>query len=185
MSIACVVREKLRNIPAVAVGLGSDLSLNSAMYKALLEAVGVARLAKLVLMDEVIGEAPRRPADLDPRQLFDLDRNVAFYALARHSERVNAKFVDQPCIAASDLPADADSDLSDQIRMIVDGFRRSGKELLFCNLSSPEVRQLAFTALRVWSPDTLGLALPSAPPAVHPRFAAYGGFQNDAPHPYP
>ncbi|MEO3807282.1 hypothetical protein [Nonomuraea sp. B1E8] len=57
--------------------------------------------------------------------------------------------------------------------------------MLYADLTTRDARALGFTVARVWSPDTLSACLASAPPAAHPRFAAYGGIVRNDPHPYP
>ncbi|MFF4414406.1 hypothetical protein ACFYY8_17910 [Streptosporangium sp. NPDC001559] len=63
-------------------------------------------------------------------------------------------------------------------------FARTGKQLSYLDLTTPDIRRLGLTVRRVWSPDTLGPCLPSAPPLLHRRFADYGGAANPEPHPY-
>jgi thiazole/oxazole-forming peptide maturase SagD family component len=185
MTVACVLREAPGKIPAVVVGLGSDLKLVEAMYKALIEVVGVAQLAKIALLERTISERAESAGRIDPERIFDLDTNVAFYAIPENSSYLGARFGDRSTVCASDLPHDSTLNIREENRLLVDGFRDVNKELVFVDLTTDDIQQLGFTALRVWSPDTISLSLPSAPPANHPRFAAYGGFQVDRPHPYP
>lgn len=185
MIVACVIKENPGNIPAVVVGLGSDLKLLDAMYKALLEAVGVTQLAKITLWDYSIGERAEIGNEIDPEQIFDLDQNVAFYSIPENSSYIDSRFADHSSIQASDLPPDSTLDTREEIRLLVNSFRDTDKELILLDLTTDDVRQLGFTALRVWSPDTISLSLPSAPPSNHPRFKTYGGFHFEHPHPYP
>lgn len=53
------------------------------------------------------------------------------------------------------------------------------------DLSAQDTLSLGFRVVRLFSPDLLPLYAPSFPEGDHPRFAAYGGFRNAAPHPYP
>jgi ribosomal protein S12 methylthiotransferase accessory factor YcaO len=61
----------------------------------------------------------------------------------------------------------------------------AGVRLFELDLTTPDVAELGLVTTRLWSPDLLALALPSAPPSEHSRFAAHGGVVNDRPHPYP
>jgi ribosomal protein S12 methylthiotransferase accessory factor len=185
MTVACVLRENPGKLPAVVVGLGSDLKLVEAMYKALIEAVGVAQLAKITHMDRTIGESAESEGEINPERIFDLDTNVAFYSLSENKAYLDDRFSDHNSVRACDLPHDSTLDTGEDICLLVDGFRDTNKDLAFVDLTTDDIRQLGFIALRVWSPDTISLSLPSAPPANHPRFAAYGGFRVDRPHPYP
>jgi thiazole/oxazole-forming peptide maturase SagD family component len=185
MTVACVLKNDPQVVPAAAVGLGSDLRLVDAMYKALLEAVGVAQLAKVVLFEQAVSSDEGQRATIDPAQIFDLDRNVALYARPPHSSYIATKFDDRAPVEARDLPADFAGQPRDEVVHLVDGFRRTGKELVFLDLTTQDIRELGLCAIRVWSPDTLSLCLPSAPPLAHPRLLAYGGAGNENPHPYP
>ena len=185
LTVACVLKGKPGTAPAAAVGLGCDLKLKHALYKALLECVGVAQMAKLTLLDNSMRASVEEGYVLDLQHIYDLDRNVAYYALPKHSAPVFAKFDERQSIKASELPPDVNDDIDAQNRLLLKGFLDSGKELVAADLTTRDCKQIGFVALRVWSPDTLSLCIPSAPPAAHPRFQAYGGFQNDRPHPYP
>lgn len=181
-TVACQIRQAPQCVPVVGTGLGGDLTLSGAMYKALLEAVGVIQLAKLELMTHSFNEDGM---PIDPRNIYDLDRNVAYYAQVGKQVLLDHKFSDAKTVWASDLPPDIKSSPTEDVRLIVNSFAKSQKELVFMNLTTPDIAQLGFTAVRVWSADTLSLCLPSAPPVQHQRFQAYGGVTNEEPHPYP
>jgi thiazole/oxazole-forming peptide maturase SagD family component len=182
-TIACTLHSSGDAIPTFAVGLGCDMKLVPAMYKALVEAVAVRQLAKITLLDRSVGERSGN-GPIDPDNILDLDNNVAYYAMGAQAALLKSKFA-KASLAASDLPPDWEGDARDAIRILVRGFAETGKELVFLDLTTEDVRQLGLSVIRAWSPDILSLSLPSCPPEVHPRFAAYGGFKNQAPHPYP
>lgn len=118
--------------------------------------------------------------------MLDLDSNVTHYALQAHTREIDAKFGSIPAVPAHGLePDQRDADPARDAQRVIEAFHARGKELYFMELTTDDIRQLGFFAIRVWSPDILGLCLPSAPPQAHDRYAAYGGFANDAPHPYP
>jgi len=181
-TIACVTGSSGDAVPASAVGLGCDLKLNEAMYKAMLEAVAVSYLAKIVAFQESISPDPQ-PADTG---LFDLDANVGFYARPENLGKIHAKFGGlRAAVEASEMPGDFEGSVNDELAHLADAFARSGKELLFLDITTDDAAALGFRVLRVWSPDLLSLSLPRFPPAAHQRFNAYGGFQDASPHPYP
>ena len=184
MTVACVIRDPRGDVPARAIGLGSDLRLQETMYKALLEAIGVLHLAKLTLLfsEESNGDTPGRG---EPGPILDLDHNVAFYALAGNGSYFDSRFSSSSTIPASQLPADSTLDPLEETRVLVNGFRATNKELVYLDLTTKDIEDLRFTATRVWSPDTLSLCLPSVPPVRHARFHAYGGLCHEIPHPYP
>jgi ribosomal protein S12 methylthiotransferase accessory factor len=182
-AVACVIRRP-GEVPAVSIGLGMALGLNHALYSALIEGVGVLQMAKRALIDRASAR-PDEAKSLDPAAIYDLDSNVAWYALPENARHVDAKFHSRRTVSARDLPADRMLDHREESRQLAAAFRASGKELYWMDLTTPDVRELGFTVARVWSPDVLGLCLPSAPPVRHRRFAAYGGATNLHPHPYP
>lgn len=178
-ALACILSDA--TTPRLAVGLGCDLCLERAMYKAFTEAVAVFQLAKVVLFRATLeAGAPR----FDPATIFDLDSNVGYYAL-RERPAMQARFGGGPELSGSDLPPDINRGLEGDIRYLVSGFRESAKELAWLDMTTCDLRDLGFAVMRVWSPDTLSLSLPSAPPEMHPRWRDYGGFANEHPHPYP
>ncbi len=173
LAIACVIEAP--EPPVVAVGLGCELRLDRAIYHAFLEGVAVAKLAKLAVLRELSGEAPSATGT---SAMYDLEANVAHYA-REGCDAFHARFGRDQRISPSELPADlAPEDL-------VDGFTLTGKQLALVDLTTPDIDVLGFRVVRVWSPDTLTLSLPGAPPVRQPRFAAYGGVADEAPHPYP
>jgi thiazole/oxazole-forming peptide maturase SagD family component len=183
-TIACTLRQGGGQIPQFVAGLGCELELVPAMYKALLETVAIRQLAKVTLLDRSIGERAES-GPIDPDRIFDLDSNVAYYATGGGEPVATAKFSDQSPIGASNLPPDWKGNARQAVRMLVHAFRDTGKRLVFIDLTTQDIRDLGFWVIRVWSPDTLSLSLPSCPPDMHARFRAYGGFHNSAPHPYP
>lgn len=183
-TIACMIKAPQGETPAVSVGLGSDLNLLDAMYKSLLESVGVFHLGKLTLFDEKL-DGDTMGGRIDPASLFDLDRNVAYYADSGNAAFLESKFVSRQSVLASNLPPDLSSGECEDVRLLAKAFRDTKKELVCLDLTTPDIHQLGLVAVRVWSPDTLSLSLPSAPSANHLRFKDYGGFQHENPHPYP
>lgn len=180
-AIACIVRAP--EVPKVAVGLGSDLVLDRAIYKAFLEASAVAQLAKVILLREQLDRATQPRERSDPH-IYGLDANVARYACS-DPEFIVDRFSEGGSVSAEDLPPDLDLDTEEIVRHLSDSFFRSGKRLAFLDFTVSDAAALGFYVARVWSPDMLTLSLPSAPPTLHPRFSAYGGFDRDEPHPYP
>lgn len=185
LTVACVVREPAGKRPAVAVGLGIDLALERALYKAVLEAVGVTQLAKVDLVNRAISARAGGGEAIDPGSIYDLDSNVTWYADPENAPRLQRKFSAHDVVPASELPADVELGPRAEVELLVDGFRSSGKELVGLDLTLEDMAALGFVAVRAWSPDTLSLSFPSAPPEAHPRFAAYGGVAHRDPHPYP
>ena len=183
-TIACLIVDE-KGLPATVVGLGSDMRLEEAMYKALSESSGIYQLAKLVLLQEMQAHGGRLQ-EIDTEKIYDLDMNVVFYAQKRNASSLMSRFQEGPTCHASEIPADPEAAPGPDIARLVDDFARTDKELLYYDLTTTDLRQAGFYAVRVWSPDTISLSLPSAPVLGHRRLAAYGGVRCDAGiHPYP
>jgi len=181
--VACVIEQPPGKLPSIGIGLGIDLRLERALYRSLLEAVGVIQLAKVTLLNRATNGGA---SEIDPGGIFDLDSNVAYYAEAPRRPQLRESFPTDEWIRASDLPPDhVLLDPAAEVQLLLDAFGEAGLRLLGLDLTTLDIRELGFVAHRVWSPDMLPLALPSAPPTRHPRFAAYGGAAHVAPHPYP
>ncbi len=176
-SIACLLHFS-KKIPEVAVGLGSDTSLEDAMYKAYLEAIGVVHLARMIILREKI-----EPAGNTEDGIFDLDSNVSLYARGGGNHRWTERFLQSKTIAARDIPQDMSGTIEEQTANLLYSFK--DKSLFLINLTPPEISELGFVVARAWSPDLLSLCLPSAVPSIHPRFKQYGSCCYDDPHPYP
>ena len=178
LTVACVLRQPEGRRPAVAVGLGCELRLAEAAYKALLEAVGVFQLAKLGMAgatEEVAAGGP----------ILDLDSNVEHYARGADLDVLDDRFPATPSLHEDDVPDDERLPAADAVHRLQEGCARAGVRLYERDLTPVDVAQLSLVTARVWSPDLLPLAMPGAPTSGHPRFSAYGGARHDRPHPYP
>ena len=180
-AVACVL--EWDELPRLAVGLGCDLALTRAMHKAFLEGAAVAQLAKVILFRQAT--AGQTPGESEPNGIYDLDTNVAHYAMHADEPAIRAKLTRCKRRAALDLPVDLAGSVGDDVRTLVGAFAACGRRLVLLDLTTADVRALGFRVVRLWSPDLLSLPLPSAPPLEHPRFADYGGAAHEAPHPYP
>lgn len=181
-TVACILREPQGRVPVVSVGLGADSRLENAMYKAWLEGVGVRSLAEWSLVNAHL-EAGTVKQDVEA--MFDLDSNVVHAAQPDGAQVVEERFGQSSQAAASDLPADSNLGAHDEARRAVRAFLETDKDLFLHDFTTQDVRSLGFRAVRLWSPDTFSLCLPSAPPEAHLRFNSYGGFGQPNPHPYP
>lgn len=177
--VSCLRQTPDGSVPRVAVGLGADLSLEKAMYKSLMESLGVASLAEWTYVKAAIsGQGVK-----DLESMFDVDSNVAHYA-SKDDGYVASRFVS----GTSAYTREVEPDIVPQAgaaELLAEAFLSTGKRLVHFDLTTPDVASLGFVSTRLWSPDTISLAYPSSPPNLHPRFADYGGFQESQPHPYP
>jgi len=190
LSVACVISRGV-GFPSFGVGMGAGTRLPEAMYKAFLEAVALVQLAKIVRFFRVMEKVPEgmdgdtSPQCIDPNKIFDLDHNVAFYSDANSQSLLRRRFDPSICVNASELPADMTGSPHAQVKRLVGAFSDTGKTLVHLDLTTVDIRQMGLVTQRVWSPDLLGICLPSAPAEAHPRFQDYGGVHHDIPHPYP
>ncbi len=182
LSIACVYRADDKSLPAVVVGLGVSFSLDEAMYKAYLEAVGIMGLARMTIADKYQNHSNH---SINPAAIYDLDTNVAYYALGNLEGFFNKKFSSREKVSAADLPADMHTDSKSSVKILLNAFAQNEKQLLFHDLTNVEAQDLGFVVPRVWSPNLLPLCLPSAPFLNHVRYLDFGGVSHDNPHPYP
>ena len=182
---ACVMRNRQGSGRGHNLGLGVSASLEESMYKSFLEAAAGVQLSKMLRISPELVDGAVGARTTDTSQMFDLDANVAHYARPQGAERLEKKFTMDDDLSSDDLPSYEVSDVHAEIESVIDGYARIGAELVFVDCTTPEARQLGFYVPRVWSPDTMSLCLPSAPPLNHPRFNAYGGAEDTVePHPY-
>ena len=100
---------------------------------------------------------------IEPGRIYDLDSNIAYYATEDRSAFL-AKFgCGTPSVSASDLPADIYLGVTGDVRHLIESFRETGKDLVLLDLTTTDIREIGFHIVRVWSPETLSLSLPSAP----------------------
>jgi thiazole/oxazole-forming peptide maturase SagD family component len=183
-SVACLVRQPGGRRPVVAVGLGSETRLIEACYKALLEAVGVLQLAKTGMASAALDGA-RAGARDEETAFFDLDGNVVHYGDGGGADVLAVKFPEDRTIADDDVPPDMSGNAAEVAAELQRRTTEGGIRLFELDLTTADVADLGLVTVRLWSPDLLALALPSAPPVAHRRFSAHGGAVNPRPHPYP
>lgn len=182
-TIACVYLQEI-GMPKIVIGLGADVTLENAMYKAFLEAVASVGLARMVVFKGAY-KMDKHDSPIVPDAIYDLDRNVEYYAAGNHIERIKERFLSMPKIKASELKEDMLCNESVTLRKLISSFTKNNKQLYYLDLSGIEEKLLGFKVVRVWSPDTLSLCLPSAPQILHARFNHFGGLRHEDPHPYP
>ena len=182
-SIACILEKPEKSVPRVSIGLGASTSLNDALYKAYLEAIGVSYLSNVLILKEKLNKQSDHHTSLD--NIYDIDTNVALYGKGENYHRVAQRFNGSNRIFASEIDADIQGTKLEQFKKLLFSFQNSAKELLYTDLSTIEAKELGFYVSRLWCKDTLSLCLPSAPPVNHPRFLDYGGVAHVEPHPYP
>lgn len=176
-TIACVMVSEGRELPFVAIGLGADQTLESAMYKAFLETAGVRMLSIWTSFDSSRG--------ISTTDMLDLDSNVSHYALSEEGARfVINRFESGSTLFAQDLPEDCTFTGEEQVKNLLTGIS-SVSPLYVEDFTTREIEGLRLKCVRLWAPGLLSLSLPSAPMSRHPRYNDYGGFANSEPHPYP
>ncbi|MBN9231894.1 MAG: hypothetical protein BGO90_03025 [Legionella sp. 40-6] len=181
-SIACILEKPEGCIPRVSIGLGASTTLNDALYKAYLEAIGVSYLSNvLILKDKLYNTNNNITLD----NIYDIDSNVSMYGKGDNFSRISQRFHGKTSVLASNMDFDITGSKIEQFKHLLSSFNRSGKEVLYTDLTNTEAQELGFYVSRLWCKDTLSLCFPSAPPVKHPRFLKYGGVAHVDPHPYP
>ncbi len=184
-NIVCSFEREAPSVPRFAFGLGSDLSLEKALYKAFLEGYGVVGLARLNLFQDKYFLGKDLQA-LNQETIYDLDSNVSLYAAGHHTAFVREKFSKAKEILASSLPIDwTFEDDAACLHFLKEACSAAKLTLTHTHLTSKEAKEMGFYIERVWSPDLLPLCLPMAVPVSHLGFQAYGGVSHEYPHPYP
>jgi thiazole/oxazole-forming peptide maturase SagD family component len=174
-NIACVFHSADR-CPALAIGMGSDKTLNQALRKSLMEMSGVYQLAALNLV-RFNGQVTD--------SVLNLDGNVAYYAKAEHAEKAMQAFAHARVVNTADLPADFSASSQDYIAHQVRALHANGVDLYEANFQCRELTEVGLTVSRLWSPQLLPLNVPSLPYLAHPRLAAFGTLAYPGMHPYP
>jgi thiazole/oxazole-forming peptide maturase SagD family component len=174
-NIACVYHAA-EGCPALAIGMGSDKSLNQALRKSLMEMSGVYQLAALNLV-----RFGGRVSD----SALNLDGNVAYYAVPQHAAKAMQAFAHAQTVETSDLPADFSASSLEYVKHQVRALHAQGVELYEANFQSRELSEVGLTVSRLWSPQLLPLNVPSLPYLAHRRLPAYGSLRYPGIHPYP
>jgi len=182
-TIACVYLQE-KGLPKIVIGLGADTTLENAMYKAFLETVASVGLSRMVVFKGKY-EIDKHNIPIESNALYDLDRNVEYYGSGNNIKRIEERFLKMPSIKATNLPDDILGNHAAQLGKLITSFTTTNKQLYYLDLTGAEEKSLGFHVVRVWSPNTLSLCLPSAPPVMHPRFTNFGGIKHENPHPYP
>ena len=182
---ACLI-DNGNQIPSVVVGLGSCTCLESSMYKSFVEAVSCHQLAKVISLKELFPvNGLKQDVKINTANIYDLDTNVFYYSLPENKENLLKRFDSGLVKKASELPPDIGGSELQQVKSLIDSFKKADKELLFLDLTTYEVNELGMMTFRVWSPDTLSLSIPSCPTLAHKRYNDYGKIQNTSIHPLP
>jgi thiazole/oxazole-forming peptide maturase SagD family component len=181
--VACLLEQPAGRLPVVVAGMGCDTRLGDACYRALLEGIGVLQLARVVMANAALDPAP--PAAPAEDSIYDLDSNVAFYATGGGADTLARAFPVADTVAEGDLAPDWAGPAPAAARRLTDHLLAAGIRLYQRDLTTVDTAHLGLVTARVWSPDLLPLAMPSAPQLAHPRFGAYGGGAHERPHPYP
>jgi thiazole/oxazole-forming peptide maturase SagD family component len=188
--VACCIRRVGRALPSVSIGLGADYGAVRAMYKALVEAVGVMQLAKVGLVNEVLerwrtSQVEEEHRGTDQALIFDLDSNVTYYATGSDRNLIDRKFGGGQAVYVSQLPNRVGIRDDDQVTDMLDALGKASVQVVELDLTTPDLAAVGFNVARMWSPDLLPLCLPSCPPNQHKAFGRYGGATHSRPHPYP
>ena len=136
--------------PAVVVGLGAELDVHRAARKALLEVAQIRPALRKRLRQP---DVRRRLAELiaDPRLVTDLQDHDLLYAAP---ESVGAfDFLRRPEAVPLRRGLEPSIGPAEKLQMLVDHFRADGADLLYVNLTPPDLEGFGLHAARVIIPD--------------------------------
>lgn len=135
--------------PAVVVGLGADLDPDRAARKAILE-VGQVRPALRRRLRQP--ETRRRLGELaaDPRRVTDLEDHDLLYA--SHASLPALDFIRAPAAGPEMWAPSAASTAPERLHALVDHLRAQGQDLLYVDLTPPDMRALGLWTARAIVP---------------------------------
>ena len=200
--VACICRRP-EGFPALITGLGAAADLEQAMYSALYEVVPITSAVPMIALEQLYEYAKpgehqiRRRANsvygayqqFNTSDICDLDSALGYYALPEGAATViPSRFNPRQVVTGPEIrrqvPPLQVSDPRDVTgRLLAQTIERY--RIFALDFSAQDIVSQGFRVVRLFSTELLTLYAPSFPEGDHPRFEAYGGFRNDAPHPYP
>jgi ribosomal protein S12 methylthiotransferase accessory factor len=135
--------------PAAVAGLGADLDPARAATKAIIEAAQVRPGLRRRLRHPDSRARAEHLAE-DPRRVRTIDDHALLYA---HPDALVAvAFLESGREAPGDWAPTAPADPAGQLRLLVDHFRARGGDILYCNLTPPDMALLGLHTARVIVP---------------------------------
>jgi ribosomal protein S12 methylthiotransferase accessory factor len=137
--------------PAVVVGLGASLSLSSAARSAALE-VAQVRPALRIRMNAPDIQSRMALLVEDPQQVTELEDHDLLYASPETTHEFDFIRASPPCNVAWDARED---EPGAALSLLVSDLHRQGHELLYVDVSPPDMMELGFYTVRAILPNFL------------------------------
>jgi ribosomal protein S12 methylthiotransferase accessory factor len=132
--------------PAAAVGLGADLDLARAATKAITE-TAQTRTGLRSRLHEPSTRSRIQRLVADPRQVGTIDDHALRYA---HRDSMGAfSFLESGPDGSREWTSSASAPVADQLQLLVEHFRAQGGDILYCNLTPPDMAKFGLHTARV------------------------------------
>jgi ribosomal protein S12 methylthiotransferase accessory factor len=153
-----VARSEASTSPAVAVAAASDPRPERALVKSLEELAHTRKFAKQVM--EFTPELPIE-VDLGHPEVQDQVQHLRFYCPQRAKAFAEFSWASPESLLFDDLPDFGDESPELELRAVARELERCGLEPIACDLTTPDVRALGLSVVRV------------VVPGLHPLFMGY------------
>lgn len=163
--------------PRIAFGVQGGLDVEHTIYRGTQEALAVLEMSTYVPVNnpEII-ELAQNPDN----NFFDLDSNVAFYALPDREEEkrsyifrhITESISYDDYVASFDLPQGAKGQAKyvQGLRYLLENVRKVSEYGCFLDITPPNVADPTMHVMRVYLPELMPMAFPCFPYALHPRY---------------
>jgi ribosomal protein S12 methylthiotransferase accessory factor len=136
-------------MPAAVAGLGADLDPARAATKAIMETAQIRPGLRRRLREPGTRRRVERLL-ADPRRVRTMDDHALLYT---HSAAMGAfAFLESSRLDSCEWTASGPASIADQLQLLVDHFRVHGADILYCNLTPPDMAQLGLHTARVIVP---------------------------------
>jgi len=168
--------------PIVTLGCSAGLNPGMAIYRALVEALAIYYLGS---NGPILAPDAYFPS-LKERDYTDLDSNVALWANSDGADRKRMfmRSLIEGEVKLSELKDFSGSD-DDELEYLLQTLQPVAPSGVYFDMTPPEVSNHGWHVIRVFFPELVQMSLPAFPYSAHPRLQAYGGIQNELPHPAP
>jgi thiazole/oxazole-forming peptide maturase SagD family component len=182
-AVAVVLINKARERPLIVLGAQSGLEPKQTLYRALMEAVGVAFLG-------IYGPLylPKQYLESHSEEVYtDLDRNVSFFA---EPSQADAKIAAVRQLVSgtkllSSMPNYQKTGTKGDTARLIEQLSELSQYAVFLDITPPETHRMGWHVMRVFVPELVTMCVPGVPYSEHRRMKEFGGVRNEYPHPLP
>jgi len=180
----CAIENKKNERPLIVFGAQGELNPLKGVYRSLMEATAISFLGyfgPLYSPGEYF-------TNQDSSMYDDLDKNVSFYIHPSDSEKKRSLLAKMSSGKKRPLSSFENYDSGDErenLQRLLESVKKISKYAVYLDITPPEVAQQGWHVMRVFIPELVTMCMPGIPYSQHPRFAEFGGVQNEYPHPLP